>query len=148
MSTRVKIKRRSKVQEKNKSRERVLNFDHWKKISENYEPMRVWLWLAYKFTKNYCRLRLFLRGHSNSRKVSYLSWQNTYPNFESTCHIKLKCFLWTKLKENLLLMKYLISVAATLIYFSMVVIGPSILGLLPLGKYLFKTKYRNAWLIC
>ena len=114
MSTRVKIKRRSKFQEKNKSRERVLNFDHWKKISENYEPMRVWLWLTYKFTKNYCRLRLFSRGHSNSRKVSYLSWQNTYPNFESTCHIKLKFFLWTKLIENLLLAKYPISVSVTL----------------------------------
>ena len=29
-----------------------------------------------------------------------------------------------------------------------VVTGPSILGLLPVGKYLFKMKYRNAWLMC
>ena len=50
---------RSKVQEKNMSCERVLNFDQWKTFSENYKPMRVWLWLAYKFTKNYFHLRLF-----------------------------------------------------------------------------------------
>ena len=31
-----------------------------KNISENYKPMRVWLWLVYKFTENYCRSRLFL----------------------------------------------------------------------------------------
>ena len=38
------IKRRSKVQEKNTSCERALNFDQWKTFSENYKPMRVWLW--------------------------------------------------------------------------------------------------------
>ena len=30
-----------------------------------------------------------------------------YSNLKSTCHIKLKCFLWTKLLENLLLANYL-----------------------------------------
>ena len=35
------IKRRSKVQEKNMSCERTLNFDQWKTFSENYRPMRV-----------------------------------------------------------------------------------------------------------
>ena len=60
-------------------------------------------------------LGTFFRVHSNSKEVSYLSWQNTYPNLKTTCHIKLKFFLWTKLLENLLLAKYLISVAATLI---------------------------------
>ena len=55
----IKIKRRSKVQEKNISCERPLNFDQPKTFSENYEPMRVWLWLVYKFTKNYCRSRFF-----------------------------------------------------------------------------------------
>ena len=39
------IKRRSKVQEKNMSCERALNFDQWKTFSENYKPMRIWLWL-------------------------------------------------------------------------------------------------------
>ena len=52
-------------------------------------------------------LATFLRVHSNSKEVSYLSWQNTYPNLKTTCHIKLKFFLWTKLLENLLLAKYL-----------------------------------------
>ena len=37
-----------------------------------------------------------------------------YPNLKTTCHIKLKFFLWTKLIENLLLPKYLISVTAHL----------------------------------
>ena len=56
----------------------------------------------------------FLRVHSNYKDVSYLSWPNTYPNLKTTCHIKLKLYLWTKLLENLLHAKYLISVAAPL----------------------------------
>ena len=56
----------------------------------------------------------FLQVHSNSKEVSYLSWQNTFPNLKTTCHIKLKFFWWTKLPENLLLAKYLISVTASL----------------------------------
>ena len=59
-------------------------------------------------------LTTFLQVHSNSKVVSYLSWQNVYPNLKTTCHIKLKLFLWTKLLENLLLAKYLISVIAPL----------------------------------
>ena len=61
-------------------------------------------------------LATFLRVHSSSKEVSYLCWQNTCPNLKTTCHIKLKFFLWTKLLENLLLAKYLISVAAPLIF--------------------------------
>ena len=57
----------------------------------------------------------FHRVYWNSEEVSYLSWQNTYPNLKTTCHIKPKRFLWTKLLENLLLAKYFISVAETLI---------------------------------
>ena len=52
-------KRRSKVQEKNMWWKRALSFDQWKRFSESYKPMRVWLWLLYKLTKNYCCLRLF-----------------------------------------------------------------------------------------
>ena len=55
----------------------------------------------------------FLQVDSNSKEVSYLSWQNTYPNLKTSCHIQLKCFFWPKLLENLLLSKYLVSVAAT-----------------------------------
>ena len=61
-------------------------------------------------------LATFFRVHSNSEEVSYLSWQNAYPNLKTTCHIKLKFLLWTKLVQNLFLAKYLISVAAPLIY--------------------------------
>ena len=53
------IKRRSKVQEKNMSCKRALNFDQWKKFSKTYKSMRVWLWLVYKFTKNCQIYRLF-----------------------------------------------------------------------------------------
>ena len=108
-------KRRSKVQEKNVSCERALNFDQWKIFSENYKPMRVWLWLVYKIYRELLSLATFLPAHSNSKEVSYLSWPNTYPNLKTTCHIKLKFFLWTKLLENLLHAKCLISVAAPLI---------------------------------
>ena len=59
-------------------------------------------------------LATFLQVHSNSKDVSYLYWQNGYPNWKTTCYIKLKLFLWTRLLESLLLAKYLISVFATL----------------------------------
>ena len=110
------LKRRSKVQEKNMSCERGLNFDQWKTFSVNSKPMRVRLWLVYKFTENNCRLRLF--SEFIQEEVSYLSWQNTYPNFKTICRIKLKFFLWTKLLENVLLAKYLISVAVSLKFIS------------------------------
>ena len=54
----------------------------------------------------------FLRVHSNTKEVSCLSWQNTYPNSKTTCHIKLKFFFLPKLLENVLLAKYIIPVAA------------------------------------
>ena len=92
-------KRRSKFQKKNMSCERALIFDQWKTFSENYKPMRVWLWLVYKICREVLSLATFLRIHSN---------------LKSTCHIKLKIFLWTKLLENLLHAEYLTSVAATL----------------------------------
>ena len=72
--------------------------------------MRVWLWLVYKIYRELLSLATFLRVYSNSKEVSYLYWQNRYSNLKSTCHTKLKFFLWTKLLENLLLAKYLISV--------------------------------------
>ena len=77
----IQIKRRSKVQEKNMSCDRALNFDQSKIFFENYKPMRVLLWLVYKFTKNCQIYRLFLRVHSNSRypnsldKICILTWK-------------------------------------------------------------------------
>ena len=59
-------------------------------------------------------LATFPRVHSNSKEATYLSWQNTYPNLKTTCHIKLIFFLRTKLLQTLLLGKYLIPVASTL----------------------------------
>ena len=37
-------------------------------------------------------LPTFLRVYSNSKEVTYLSLQNTYPNLKTTCHIKLERF--------------------------------------------------------
>ena len=87
--------------------ERALSFGHWKRFSKiNYKPNFL--------NQNLLSLVTFLRVHSKSKEVSYLPWQNTCSNLWTTCHIKLKFFLWTKLLENLLLAKYLISVAAPL----------------------------------
>ena len=60
-------------------------------------------------------LATFFRFHSNSKEISYLLWQNKYPNLKATCHVKPKFFLWTQLPKNLLLAKYLSSVTAALI---------------------------------
>ena len=85
--------------------ERALNLDQWKAFSKKYKPMRVWLWLVYKFTENYCHSRLF---------SEFIQTQKKYPNLITTCHIKLKFFLSTKLILKLFLAKYLISVTAPL----------------------------------
>ena len=99
-------KRRSKVQGKNMSCERALDFDQWKTVNESaiFACLQIYLELLSLVT--------FLRFHSRG----ILPWQNTYPNLKTTCHIKLKFFVWTKLPENLLFAKYFISVAAPLIY--------------------------------
>ena len=59
-------------------------------------------------------LATFLGVHSNPEELSCLSLQNTYLNWKITCHINLNFLLWTELLENLLLAKYLISVAVPL----------------------------------
>ena len=108
------IKRRSKVQKNNMPCERALNFNQWKSFSENYKPMIIWLWLVYKFTDNDCRWRLFSE-FIQTQKGYPTCRQNAYPNLKTTCHIRLKFFLWAKPVESLLLAKYLIYVAAYLI---------------------------------
>ena len=79
----------------------------------------MWTWFKFWPMKNIFRklmsLGTFLIVHSDLEEVFYFSWQNRYPNLKTTCHIKLNIFLWTKLLENLLLAKYVISVAAPLI---------------------------------
>ena len=96
-------KRRSKVQENNISCKRALNFDQRKTFSKNYKPMRVWVWLLYKIYRELLSLATFLPVHSSSKEVPYLFWPNTYPHLKTTCHIKLKIFLWTKLLETYLM---------------------------------------------
>ena len=102
VSTRVNQK---KIKSRRMSCKCALNFDQCKTFFKNYKPMRVWLWLVYIFTENNCHLQL--QVHSNSEEVSNLSWQNKYANLKTTCHIKLKFFLWAKLLKNLLLANYL-----------------------------------------
>ena len=91
--------------------EHALIFDQWKTFSENYKPIRVWLWLVYKFTENNCCSQLFFEFIQTQKRCP---WQKKYPNLKITCHIKPKFFLWAKLPKNVLFAKYLISVAATL----------------------------------
>ena len=72
-------------------------------------------------------LTTFLRVHSNSKEVSYLSRQNTYPNLKTTCHIKLKFFLWIELLEDLNLAKYLILATSPLIVINVILISRTII---------------------
>ena len=114
ISTRVNyIKRRSKVPEKNTSCGRALNFEQWKTFSENCKRMRVWLWFVYKFTENIVACNFSPSSFKLKRGILPLLTKY-YPNLKTSCHIKPKFFLWTKLLENLLLAKYLISVTAAL----------------------------------
>ena len=106
------IKRILKVQEKNISCERALNFDQWKIFSESYKPLTVCL----QIYREWMSLATFLRVHSNSKEVSFLPWQNKYPSLKTTCHIMPIFFLWTKLPKKLLLAKYLISAVAVLTF--------------------------------
>ena len=83
---------------------RALSFDQWKKYSENYQPIRDRLRLVYKFTENYCRLRLFSK---------FIQTQKRYPtSLDKIRILAWKFFLWTKPLKNLILTKYLIYVAA------------------------------------
>ena len=61
----------SKPQEKKMSCEHALNFDQWKIFSENYKPMRVRLWLVYKFTENQTQKRY----PTSFDKVGILTWK-------------------------------------------------------------------------
>ena len=96
--------------------EHALNVDQWKTFSENYNESL--LMACLQIYRELLLLTTFLRVHSNSKEVSYLSWQNTYSSLETTCHIKLTFFLLNEVLENLLLANYLISVTAPLISIS------------------------------
>ena len=94
--------------------ERALNFDQWKTFSENYESMRVWFWLVYKLIENFCSSWLFSEFIQTQKrypisldKIRILTWKLLVIS-------ELKFFMWTKLLENFLLAKYLMSVTAPL----------------------------------
>ena len=91
----------------------------------------------------------FLRVHSNSKEVSYLSWQNMYPNLKTTCHVRLKFLLWSKLLENLFLAKYLIFVAAPLMdpQIHVVVIIIIIIIIMIISQNRYKTKTAKFFVI-
>ena len=123
----------------------ISTWDNQKKLKCSRKECVMWPWFKFWPMKNIFRklltnesltmaslqiyrkllsLATFLRVHSNSEEASYLSWQNTYPNLETTCHIKLKFFLWTKLLADLLLSKYIISVAVPLMLFPLNIHNP------------------------
>ena len=54
----------------------------------------------------------FHRVHSNSEEVSYIPWQNKYPDLKTTYYKKPEFLLWTKLLETLLITKSHIPVTA------------------------------------
>ena len=83
----------------------------FRKLSANESLIMV----CVQIYRGFLSFATFLRVYSNSKEVSYLSWQIAYPNLKATCHIKLKRLLRTKFMENLLLAKYRISIAGPLI---------------------------------
>ena len=74
------IKRRSKVQQTNMSCGHASNVDPWKTFSENYNERLIMACL--QIYRELLSLTTFLRVHSNSKEVSYLSWQNAYSNLK------------------------------------------------------------------
>lgn len=57
------IKRKKKVHEKKMSREGVLNFDQRQIFSENYKPITVLLYFAYKISREQLSLATFRLVH-------------------------------------------------------------------------------------
>ena len=78
------IKRRSKVQETIMSCKRALSFDQWKRFSENYKPMRIWLWFVYQFTESYYPSWLF---------AEFIQTQKRYPTCPDKIHILIQKLL-------------------------------------------------------
>ena len=80
------------------------------------ETISKWELDHYLFTNfpRFIVVRDFSRSSFYSNEVSYLPWQNSYPNLKTACHIKQTFFLWVKILEKWLLEKYLLSVTAIL----------------------------------
>ena len=59
-------------------------------------------------------LATFCWNNSNLKEVSYLPWQNKYLGLKTNSHSRPKFVLWTKLLENLVLVKNLLNSSWTL----------------------------------
>ena len=62
------MKWRSKVHQKNMSREKASDLDQWTLFSENYKPISVWLWFASKITETNCLSRTFAEFIQNQKR--------------------------------------------------------------------------------
>ena len=97
------IKRRSKVHQNNLTGEHILNFNQWKTLSENYKPIKVWLWFIYKIAEKNC-LRLFIefiqthnRHIASPDKISILTWKMLVISSQSfSCNLNLSRTLLSK----------------------------------------------------
>ena len=59
--------------------------------NEKHFPQTINQWdIDYALFTNLPRIIVVLQVYSNSKEVSYLSWQSMYPNLKTTRHIKLK----------------------------------------------------------
>ena len=99
------FKRRSKVSPNNMSQKSALNFDQWGTRFDNCKPTGDFV---YKIAKNNCHLGYFAgliqtqKRHSTSyNKMSVLTW------ILLVISSLFLLFLWTRLLENLLLVKFL-----------------------------------------
>ena len=73
--------------------------------------MKVWYYLFTKLPRVIVA-HDFLESSYKLKKDILLPLKNRYFNLKTTSHTKPEIFFWTKLLENLLLEKYLISAAA------------------------------------
>ena len=81
----------------------------------NHFPKAISLWeFDYGLFTNLQRIIVACDFSPSSFKLGFFS-KFIQIGVKTTCHVKLKCFLWTKLLESLLLAKHLISVTAALI---------------------------------
>ena len=75
------------------------DFDQWKTFSENHKPIRVWLWLVYKFTENNCHSRLFSKSIQTQKE--YFASLNKISLLENYFSYQAKIFLGNKTPREL-----------------------------------------------
>ena len=92
------IKRRSKVYQKNMSRQKTLKSNQSILFSQNYMQTRLLLWLADNITESSCIFQLFTVFIQTPPGT--FPTQNEYSNLKTTYHVNLKIFRWTKFLKN------------------------------------------------